>query len=54
MESTSVVSSLLTPAATGMTSEIGAALPIAGGLFATVAGIFIALKIFKRVTGAKS
>lgn len=50
----SAVSSLLTTTVTGMQSEILAVLPIAGGLFATVAGIFIGLKIFKRVTGAKS
>lgn len=48
------VSALLTTTASGIQNEIGAALPIAGGVFATVAGIFIALKIFKRVTGAKS
>lgn len=46
--------SLLTSVASGMTGEITAALPIAGGVFATIAGIFIAVKIFKRVTGAKS
>lgn len=45
---------LLTEVASGMTSEITAALPIAGGIFALVAGIFIGLKIFKRVTGAKN
>lgn len=48
------VSTLLTEVATGMTSEINAALPIAGGIFALIAGIFIGLKIFKRVTGAKA
>lgn len=48
------VASLLTTAADGMKVEIAAALPIAGGLFALIAGIFVGLKIFKRVTGAKS
>ena len=48
------VSQLLTTTASGMTSEIMSALPIAGGLFATIAGIFIGLKIFKRVTGART
>lgn len=47
-------STLLTGVAEGMSTEIMAALPIAGGIFATIAGIFIGLKIFKRVTGAKS
>lgn len=47
------VTALLTSAASGMTSEINAALPIAGPIFAVIAGIFIGLKIFKKVTGAK-
>lgn len=50
----SATSTLLTEVSTGMTSEVTAALPIAGGLFALIAGIFVALKIFKRITGAKS
>lgn len=54
MENTSAVTTLLETTASGMTSEIYAALPIAGGIFAVVAGIFIGLKIFKRVTGARS
>ena len=52
-EGSSAVSALLTSTASGMNAEILAALPIAGGLFATIAGIFIGVKIFKRVTGAK-
>lgn len=47
-------SELLTSAASGITSEISSALPIAGPIFATIAGIFIALKIFKKVTGART
>lgn len=54
MEPTSATTTLLTEVSSGMTSEITAALPIAGSVFAIVAGIFIGLKIFKRVTGAKS
>lgn len=49
-----MVADLLTTAAEGMKGEITAALPIAGGLFAILGGIFMGLKIFKRVTGAKS
>lgn len=49
-----MVESLLTTAADAMKTEVTAALPIAGGLFAVIAGIFMGLKIFKRVTGAKS
>lgn len=48
------VSTLLSETASGMTAEIGAALPIAGGIFATIAGIFIGVKIFKRITGART
>ncbi|HWK24760.1 MAG TPA: hypothetical protein VNS08_17235 [Ureibacillus sp.] len=54
MEGTSATSTLLTGVASGMSSEIMTALPIAGGIFATIAGIFIGVKIFKRVTGAKA
>lgn len=54
MEGSSAVSTLLSGVATGMNTEIFAALPIAGGIFATIAGIFVGLKIFKRVTGAKN
>lgn len=54
MQGSSAVETLLTSVATGMNGEILAALPIAGGVFATIAGIFIGLKIFKKVTGAKS
>lgn len=54
MEGSSAVTTLLTSVSTGMTSEINASLPIAGTVFALIAGIFIGLKIFKKVTGAKS
>lgn len=47
-------SGLLTSAASGITTEINGALPIAGPIFALIAGIFIALKIFKKVTGART
>lgn len=50
----SATQTLLTSVSTGMSTEITAALPIAGGVFATVAGIFIAVRIFKRITGAKA
>lgn len=53
MES-NATSTLLTGVAEGMSSEVMTALPIAGGLFAMIAGIFIGVKIFKRITGAKA
>lgn len=48
------VTGLLTSASSGITEQVNAALPIAGPVFALIAGIFVGLKIFKRVTGAKS
>lgn len=48
------VAALLTSAASGITDQVNAALPIAGPVFALVAGILFGLKIFKRVTGAKN
>lgn len=54
LEGASGVAGLLTSAAGGITEQINAALPIAGPVFALVAGIFVGLKIFKRVTGAKA
>lgn len=54
MEPTSMVSTLLTSVQTGIMDEIGSALPIAGVVFAALAGIGIGLKLFKKVTGARS
>lgn len=54
MSASTGASGLLTSAASGITTEINSALPIAGPIFALIAGIFIALKIFKRVTGART
>lgn len=50
----SAVTSVLESAQTELTGAITAGLPIAGGVFALIAGIFMAIKIFKRVTGARS
>ena len=54
MEGGSVVSTMLTTTAEAMRGEIVTVLPIAGGLFAVVAGVFMGIKMFKRITGAKS
>lgn len=54
MESTVSVSDLLTTVQSSLMSEIGAALPIAGTVFAAIAGIMIGVKLFKRITGARS
>lgn len=53
MGETSMVTTLLTSVQTGVMAELGNALPIAGVVFAALAGIGIGLKIFKRVTGAR-
>lgn len=48
------VGSMLSDVQSDMLSQIGSALPYAGGVFAVVAGIGIGIKLFKRVTGARS
>lgn len=48
------VSTLLEGVQTGMMAQITDALPIAGVVFGAVAGIMIGIKLFKRVTGARS
>lgn len=54
MGDSGMISSLLTSVKTDMLSEVTAALPIAGAVFAALAGIGIGFKIFKRITGARS
>lgn len=49
-----MVQNLLSGVQTEMLGEITAALPIAGVVFGTIAGIMIGVKIFKRVTGART
>jgi hypothetical protein len=51
---TSQVGTLLTSVASSLTTAIGDALPIAGTILASVAGIYLGIKLFKKVTGAKS
>ena len=52
--STPGVGSLLQGVQTGMMAQIKEALPIAGVVFGAIAGIGIGIKLFKRVTGARS
>lgn len=49
-----MVETLLTGIQTSLTGEIASALPIAGVIMASVAGIFMGVKIFKGVTGART
>lgn len=39
---------------TSIDSSIGDALPVAGAVFATIAGIMLGFKFFKKLTGARS
>lgn len=51
---TGLVGSMLSGVQTSMTANISDALPIAGVIFGTIAGIGIAIKLFKRITGARA
>lgn len=48
------VSQLLSSVQSTLMSELGDALPIAGGVMAVVAGIYLGVKLFKRLTGART
>ena len=52
--SANLVDGLLTTVQTGVMANITSALPMAGTVFAALAGIFIGIKIFKKITGAKA
>lgn len=45
---------LLTPVKTELMAQVGSALPIAGGIFAVLAGIMVGFKFFKKITGARA
>lgn len=50
----SLATDLLTPVKTELMTQIGAALPIAGGIFAVLAGVMVGFKFFKKITGARA
>lgn len=54
MGDANLVTGLLTTVQTGVMENVTSALPIAGTVFAAIAGIFIGIKIFKKITGAKA
>lgn len=54
METTSILSGLLSEISTSLTAAIAEAAPAAGIVMATIAGIYLGVKIFKRVTGART
>lgn len=49
-----MVESLLSGVQTEVLAGIASGLPAAGAVFASVAGIMIAVKIFKKVSGARA
>lgn len=50
----SLVGGMLTGVQTAITSNISDALPIAGVVFGSLAGIAVAVKLFKKLTGARA
>lgn len=50
----SALSTALSAAQTEIMGAIGDALPVAGVVFASLAGIMIGFKFFKKITGARS
>lgn len=48
-----MVETLLTTVKTDMLAEITSALPLAGAVFAALAGISVGIRIFKKVSGAR-
>lgn len=51
---TGMVDTLLSGVQTEVLAGIASGLPAAGAVFAAVAGIMIAVKIFKKVSGARA
>jgi len=49
-----MLSTALTSVQTELNAAIGDALPVAGAVFATIAGIMLGFKFFKKITGARS
>lgn len=54
LETTSILSGLLSEISSSLTQAIAEAAPAAGLVMATIAGIYLGVKIFKRVTGART
>lgn len=45
---------LLSPVKNELMTQVGSALPIAGGIFAVLAGIMVGFRFFKKITGARA
>lgn len=50
----SAVKTALTEVTSNLQGTITDVLPIAGGVFATIAGIMLGFKFFKKITGARA
>lgn len=50
----SAIKTALTTVKTELNTSIGDALPLAAGVFATIAGIMLGFKFFKKITGARA
>lgn len=48
------VTAALTTVQTELLASAGEALPIAGLVFASIAGVMLAFKFFKKITGARA
>lgn len=53
-EGGSALAGFLTSVAGSLTSEIASALPIAGPVVATIAGVVVGWGLFKKLTGART
>lgn len=53
-EGTNLVGQLLGGVQAEVLGGIGSALPIAGTIFASIAGLMVGFKLFKKITGARA
>ena len=54
METSTGLATALGEVQTSLNGAIGDALPVAGVVFASIAGIMLGFKLFKRLSGARS
>lgn len=50
----SMVTGLLSTVQADVLAGVGAALPAAGSVFAAIAGIMVGIKLFKKISGART
>lgn len=54
METGLDITAALTGVQTSLLASAGDALPIAGAVFAAIAGVMLGFKFFKKITGARA